>query len=931
VSESVRAPGGADCLDENSAVAFARGLIDDPARAAAIEAHVDACPDCLELVSELARSSDRAIRDTSGEEAPVAGDIALGRGATVGRYVLLERVGAGSAGVVFAAYDPKLDRKVALKILHATGAAPGELPDASTQLLREGRAMAKLTHPNVVTVHDVGVVNDRAFLAMEFVDGTLRDWLGARPRSWKETLRVFLKAGRGLAAAHEKGLVHRDFKPANVLLDGDARVLVTDFGIARSLEGPSPHHQPPALADANPADHPAEAMHTATGTMVGTPAYMAPEQHRGHKADVRSDQFAFCVALYEGLYGERPFAGETAWALREAVFAGIVRPPPKDTRVPLWLRRILVRGLRVDPAQRFPSMGALLGPLSRGGPLSRRRVAMLVGACVTLAGGIAVGEVVHGRNETAAACGGSDGRLAGVWDEDRRHQVHAAFTAVAKPYAEDAFQHVERALDGYARDWIAMQTESCKATRVRGEQSAELLDLRSVCLDRRLDELKAETDLFARADAKVVENAVKAVDALPRLEECANVVSLRRPVAEPADGPTRTRIAEVRRRVAESTALVQAGKYAEALVIAAPAAADARALGFPPLEAEALYQLGRSQLEADDPKTSEQTFDEALLAAERGRDDRMAASALIGLVFVVGDAEARPSDGLALSRHAFAAIDRMGGDDPLLALLYQHVGAVYYDKGQFDEALANARQSLAVAERIYPPGDRRISNALNDVALALMSLGRYEEALASASRAIAIDEAALGRSHPAIAWLVGNEGVLLLRMKRYEEALSALRRSVDIYERTLGAGAHSGGPLDDIGWVMLAQRDYGGSLDFFGRALRIWEGSLGAEHPRAADPLTGMGLALLGEHKPSEALAPIERALAIREGHPGDALALAETQFAMARALQELHRDPGRARGLALKARDAYVSAGDRPGGNYASLTDIDAWLASAR
>jgi len=272
--------------------------------------------------------------------------------AEVERYALLEQLGEGAMGVVYAAYDATLDRKVALKLLpdHQLG---GEHRD---RLLREARALAQLSHPNVVAVYDVGETQGRVFFAMEFVRGqTVAAWARER-RTLEEILDVFRAAARGLAAAHAASLVHRDVKPSNLLLGDDGRVRVADFGLAHPGRG---------LAAGTP-DGPG----VVTG-FAGSPAYMAPEQLRDAIADARSDQFALCVSLYEVLHGRRPFSGETPAELLAAIEAG---PSPPARAVPAWVTSALARGLALDPASRFPDMAALVSarvPLT--GPRSRRQ------------------------------------------------------------------------------------------------------------------------------------------------------------------------------------------------------------------------------------------------------------------------------------------------------------------------------------------------------------------------------------------------------------------------------------------------------------------------------------------------------------------------------------------------------------------------------
>ena len=282
-----------------------------------------------------------------------AGD--LGTGARIGRYVIIERVGTGAMGVVYGAYDPELDRKVALKLIKP--GQGGAKDTARARLLREAKAIARLQHPNVVAVHDVGVFEDQVFLAMEFVaGGTIKSWLADKPRSWREILDVFIAAGRGLAAAHAAGLVHRDFKPDNVLLDKEGRPRVVDFGIARQAGGGDDdlasdtadvEADGAATLQDTSGKH-ALATLTKTGTWSARPRTWRPSSSSASAATSKSDQFSFCVALYEALYGERPFAGDDMLSISVNVTTEQLRPLPKDRGVPAWVRRVILRGLKVE-------------------------------------------------------------------------------------------------------------------------------------------------------------------------------------------------------------------------------------------------------------------------------------------------------------------------------------------------------------------------------------------------------------------------------------------------------------------------------------------------------------------------------------------------------------------------------------------------------
>jgi serine/threonine protein kinase len=270
-----------------------------------------------------------------------------------GRYVVLGTLGRGGMGTVLEAFDPTLDRQVAVKVLH------DDVHRHTARLLREAQAMAMLSHPNVVHVYEVGELDGRAYMVMELVEGmTLRAWMEQAP-SWRECVKVFVELGAGLAAAHVRGLVHRDFKPSNAIIGDDGRPRVLDFGLVRHTLAPETHDDGPTRGEPDHAVAPTATL-TSMGSVLGTLAYMPPEQMNGLGADARSDQFSFCVSLYEAVYGERPFEGRTMAELRTAMTTKGVRPPPKGVRVPLALRKVLLRGLSAEPERRWPSMAALL-------------------------------------------------------------------------------------------------------------------------------------------------------------------------------------------------------------------------------------------------------------------------------------------------------------------------------------------------------------------------------------------------------------------------------------------------------------------------------------------------------------------------------------------------------------------------------------------
>ena len=362
-----------ECLDDNAASEFVSGALAQSALSR-VETHLAGCRDCRALVAALAgdEADSNALthrHEKISEDSQVAKRPVLSIGDRVGRYLVLSSLGAGGMGVVFAAYDPQLDRKVALKLLRANLGANAQ--EARTRLKREAQAIAQLSHPNVVGVYDVGTTNDGdVYIAMEFVEGdTLTTWLKRWPRTWREILEVFHQAARGLAAAHSVGLLHRDFKPDNVLVGGDGRVRVTDFGLARSVflddsaRGATTQNPGARTSQQTPAaGSPLQVDLTATGTVLGTPRYMPPEQLTGPSIDARADQFSFCVALYEALYGTHPLPGATSVSMLEHDERAL--PPPEGTKVPSAIGRAVMRGLEKERSKRFPTLAALMHELT---------------------------------------------------------------------------------------------------------------------------------------------------------------------------------------------------------------------------------------------------------------------------------------------------------------------------------------------------------------------------------------------------------------------------------------------------------------------------------------------------------------------------------------------------------------------------------------
>jgi tetratricopeptide (TPR) repeat protein/predicted Ser/Thr protein kinase len=390
----MHAPEEHDCPDEDDIAAYVRGGL-ALERAQTLDAHVAQCSACRRMLSVLARAVTLmsgpadSVSPTLPAE-PTTGESELQLGARFGRYIVVGWLGAGGMGVVYAAHDPELNRRVALKVLRTDGSGSADRSPIRDALLREAQAMAQLAHPNVATVFDVGSVDDCVFIAMELVDGlTLRKWLAAAPRERSEILATFLAAGHGLAAAHAAGLIHRDFKPDNVLIGNDGRVRVTDFGLARPLP-----RQPDDATSRGAADGGRGAGAALTG-VAGTLAYMAPEQYLRRSVDARADQFSFAVALYEALYGERPFSA-LELAIGKRPPSHRAAGPARGGGVPVAVRHALLRALSPEPDERYPSMDQLLAVLA---PQPRRSRVFATGAIAAAAvAAAAVGYTIHVRH-----------------------------------------------------------------------------------------------------------------------------------------------------------------------------------------------------------------------------------------------------------------------------------------------------------------------------------------------------------------------------------------------------------------------------------------------------------------------------------------------------------------------------------------------------
>jgi serine/threonine-protein kinase len=817
------------------------------------------------------------------------------RGTSLGRYLILEKVGAGGMGVVYAAYDPKLDRRIALKALRST---TGRDEAARGRLVREAKAMARLSHPNVVTVYDVLVEAQQVLVAMELVEGkSLRAWLDAEERSVREIVAAFVQAGRGLAAAHDAGMVHRDVKLDNILVGDDGRVKIGDFGLARSgvaVRGGRARQAP--KDDLGP-------LVSREGVLAGTPQYMAPDQLYGEPADALSDQFSFCAALYEALYFERPYEAPTLEELGRVMEEEQIRPAPLGADVPGWLRAVLVRGLRARSKDRWPDMHALLAALEVD-PRAKRRRWIALGL---LGAGLLAGGALVARHRSAAAreCQALENRLDGVWDERARRAVHDAFVATKRPYAEDTFARTAKVLDDHARAWAKQAILTCGERAGKPPSPVSLPEQRASCLEERFSELRAFAAVLARAEGTTVDRAVQGARALPGLEVCAGKDPLRGR-AWPSDPAVRTEAEQLEQQMNVASALRAAGRYAEGTAAAAKNLSEAERIGFRPLVAAAQLALAEVQEEGGDLPTAEKSYHLASLAAEAAGAAKVAALAWMG-----GAKRASERGEFASADdsfdHASAWVDRVGNDDALRAKLTLERGERLSNEGKYDDARAMHLQALAIFERL---DDDETTRALNDLGVDADLQLKYDEARDYYQKALARYEQILGPDHPKVARELNNLGLMLGDQGKFDESIAALERANAIRERSVGPDhPELAIGLNNLAFVYIAVNRFDDALALATRAQPIVEKQYGPESSEMAFTLTAITGSLFGLHRYAETVAPAERELAIRE-RGGASVNLADARCDLGKALLWSGKDPARGRELLKKARATFVEMG---------------------
>ncbi len=730
--------------------------------------------------------------------------------ARIGRFRVIEAIGRGGMGTVYLAWDEQLGRSIAIKLLHAR---------EGVELLGEAQALARLAHPNVVAVFDVGVHEGRVYLAMEYVPGrTLRAWQRERPRQ-AELLAAYVAAGRGLAAVHEAGLVHRDVKPDNVLLGDDGRVRLIDFGLVLAPAGARTEPPPDTRTSGDDTS-------TETG-FAGTREYAAPEQLAGLPIDVRADQYAYCVSAWEALSHERPARDERGRLLA----AGI-------PGVPRRVVAALQRGLAVEPSDRWPDMAALIDALEP----RRRRGPIVVAIAAALGLGGMIG-VLADREPSL------------VLDRCASAGAAAIDAGVAATLAEGPLRE---GVEGWIAQFQAVAVRACEDLDRSGLEA--VYAQRSACLEYRRIELVGLLEHVARVQAGEAELDSRRL-ALGDPEAC-----LRAPdeaLLLPAQRSEE--IAELRRTIAKLEH--HTGDRAHELISTAEQTLTrARATEWPPIIGEAALALARVHTRASDPEPARELVGEVLDLADQHGQSELAVAAWRALVGLTLDLEIDPKAARWAWQRQRAALERLGPtahDRGDLAMSEARIAALRGDGQRAERAL---REAVAEFEQAGFTGRLRLSIALDGLATAVGSAGRIEEveALRARARELERELSATQADSGSSADRAFDASQIALASGDHEQALAELERALVQYRRASGSESVQVAQVH----VALAQvHDAIGSLDdaerHAERADAICLARLGSDHPLRATTLSALGTVALRRGRHDAAVRSFRLALQI--------------------------------------------------------------------
>jgi tetratricopeptide (TPR) repeat protein len=811
---------------------------------------------------------------------------ALKRGTAVGRYLVLDLLGEGGGGAVYSAYDPELSRKVAVKLLKPT-AGPAEMRG---RLLHEAKAMARLSDPNVLPVFDAGEFDGHLFVAMELVEGfTLREWLAERPRSAREIVRSFVAAGRGLVAAHEAGLVHRDFKPENVLVGIDGRVRVTDFGLARiELQEDEPS------VVRRPAKGDATSNQTITGLIAGTPAYMAPEQFAAGAADARTDQFSFCVALWEALAGQRPFAGDSLESIRDNVRLGKVRTPPRGSKLSVSLRRTLLRGLSTRPEDRYQRLEQLLAILAPRRYAFARRIAGWVVAAVVIAA-TAGGLGWAWRLEQTRCDREAEEWVGSLWNPQARRDVEAALRRLGS-----GDSGVQAALGEIGDGFQRLRERHAGSCRVAPRHPSGGHQAESA--------MRCVREHGARAGAAVRLLAAASPESAPSVELLIEKLGLPPDCPDGSDfgmAAAGQEAAALRVEVQAAVVLLEVGEVARAAQRLQELMAPVQASGDATLLATLQNQQARALSLQGDPGALA-ALRQAIRDADAAGKDDLGFEARVELFDHLADRLLDLEEAKEAERDAEAWLRRLGSP-PTRERQFLEVRANLESRlERFEDAVATFRRAIALAERTLTARSPILAQLHNSLGSTLQMAARYSEAAAEYEKAMEIHQRARWGDvrREAIVW--GNIAYVRAYRGEGQRSLLAAERSAELLAKVGGARYRA--------WNDLARALALESLGRLDEAAERYQSALAPESldaPIRAEALAGRARMLLARGEVKAAAAAAEQAWRLAEAPGVDAVVRGECRFALAQVLWEANGDRGRAATLARQALEQFAGRED--------------------
>lgn len=778
----------------------------------------------------------------------------LRRGDLVGRYVIIDvSAGEDAAGHgSYAAFDPELDRRVVLKVMPTASLDPDQVL-RQRRLQREAQAMARVNHPNVLAVHDVGEHDGQLFVAMEHVEGmTLRAWLAAETRPWRDVLAAFVSAGRGLQAAHDRKLVHRDFTPDNVIVTDDGRICVWGFGSVRATASrSSPGSQERRMS----ADMVFRTQLTRREDVIGSPAYMAPEQQQGDKVTAAADQFSFCVALYEALFGKHPFAGDTTADRRLAAMQWRVEPPDRS-EVSIPIRRAIDRGLAPEPHLRHGSMADLIDVLTRGTQRRRRIIAGL--SVVGLAVVVASGWMLH-RHNAQQACLAAAASIEELWSDQARATLLDSLERTGSVYAQVAYEQAELELDEFSKAWSSARLDVCQAA-LDHDVEPEHVRAAVACLDEQAAAVEVQIELLPEITRDYIYTTTAALRRARRPAACLDYHLVAR-------GEARSEAAlaaglEARRLYLRGSIRERRAQYDAAQALFEQAREQAELAGAAAALASAHTGLGLVAHARGDYVGAREQLEIAFEVAVSAGADIEAGEAARLLTGVVGHRLRRPRAALAWAELSAAYFDLAGVPEDSLrrAMLLEEVGIVRQHSDP-EQAIENVRRAYELTVAGFGEGHPESARVLNNFANMLLETGRLAEAQAAYERVIARERLLFGRDHPFVADAMHNLGLVLRTRGELDEAEVHLDAALDLRLEILDDNH----PALAVSYLGLAQleaerRDFDAMLQATDRAEAIL-----AQHPPSPERAIVLANAAqsLMQDRPTLARRYAERAKAL--------------------------------------------------------------------